>query len=153
MSIMYPVVMFLYEEPECAPLYGQFGVYSQELSLVSYLKKYGIEVGDCESDNQDDRRRAADVDLVEWMIYGLTKGYGRSYVHRELREKHQVPIEQFYRGRYFRFSMRVAYTDQQVMEQLSLWNVPLVETKPGKRTRKSLPPVVSNVWDELKKVL
>lgn len=133
MSIMYPVVMFLYEEPECAPLYGQFGVYSQELSLPAYLKKYGIEVGDCESDNPILRARAADVDLLEWMIFGLTKGFGRSYVHCEVRERDQLPIEQFYRGRYFRFSVRVAYTDSQVMEQLSLWNVPLVETKPGKR--------------------
>lgn len=135
MSIMYPVVMFLYEEPACAPLYGQFGVYSQEPSLSSYLGKYGIAVGDCESTNPDLRRRAADVDLVEWMIYGLLRGFGRSYIHREVREKDQLPIEQFYRGRYFRFSVRVAYTDFQVMEQLSLWNIPLVETKPGHRSK------------------
>lgn len=129
MSIMYPVVMFLYEEHECAPLYGQFGVYSQEPSLATYLRKYGIEVGDCESINPIDRRRAADVDLLEWMIFGLTKGFGRSYVHRSAREEFRIPIEQFYRSASFRFSVRVAYTDFEVMEQLERWNVPIVETK------------------------
>lgn len=144
MSIKYPVVMFLYEEQNVAPVFGNFGIHSRSVSFVEFLRESGVEVGDFESDDQALRQKHTDLDLVEWMIFGLSKGFSRSAARDAIiRSGVSIPIEQFYRAASFRVSMKVAYNDFEVMHQMTVWRVPIVQGKKGVLS----PPCPDNIVD------